>query len=157
MIMGFARLRNLLGDKLLADKAGAVVIETAIVAPVLIMMSLGAYDVSRIVARQTELQSAVAEVTEIAIAIKVDTQNERDKIKTILVSATGAPANSVTVANSYRCGAAAATVTDPTTCAVGDQITTYLDVSITDVKSPLWTNFGVGQPITLRVDRKVVV
>ena len=48
---------------LLRDTRGAMLIETAIVAPVLVLMSLGAFQVSTMVARQSELQSAVAEAS----------------------------------------------------------------------------------------------
>ncbi|MCB2056947.1 MAG: pilus assembly protein, partial [Novosphingobium sp.] len=38
-----------------------MLVETAIVAPVLVLMSMGAFQVSQVVARQTELQGAAAE------------------------------------------------------------------------------------------------
>ena len=143
--------------QLLRDKRGSVVIETAIVAPVLLVLSLGAFDMGRLVARQSELQSAVAEVGQIAIAIRVDTQTERDKIKAILVRSTGTAASNVTVSNSYRCGAANTTTTTESDCVGSDMITTYLDINITESKAPLWNNFGIGNPITYRVNRKVIL
>ena len=46
--------------RLARDERGAMLIETAIVAPTLVLMSLGAYQISGVVARQSELQSAAA-------------------------------------------------------------------------------------------------
>ena len=57
-------LRSFL-PKLKRDERGAMMIETAIVAPVLILMSMGAFQVSQVVARQTELQNAAAEASAI--------------------------------------------------------------------------------------------
>jgi len=47
--------------RLARDERGAMLIETAFIAPVLILMSLGAFQVSQVVARQTELQEAAAQ------------------------------------------------------------------------------------------------
>ena len=50
------------------DQQGTMVIETAIVAPVLVLMALGAFQVSQLVARQLELESAATEAAAIALA-----------------------------------------------------------------------------------------
>ena len=57
---------------LLRDARGSMAIETAIVAPVLAMLSVGGFEVSAMVARQTELQSAASEAEGIALAASPD-------------------------------------------------------------------------------------
>lgn len=42
-------------SRLQQDRQGAMVVETAIVLPALVMLSLGAFDASKMIARQTEL------------------------------------------------------------------------------------------------------
>ena len=59
----FGRLRR--------DATGAMAIETAIVAPVLVLMAFGSFQVSSMVARQTELQSAAAEAAAPTAAVPV--------------------------------------------------------------------------------------
>ena len=52
----------------LRDNRGAVVIETAIVAPVLALMGVGAFQVSQVVARQHELQTGADDAASMALA-----------------------------------------------------------------------------------------
>ena len=46
---------------LAAETRGAMIVETAVVAPVLILLALGCFEVSQIVSRQHELQSGISE------------------------------------------------------------------------------------------------
>lgn len=144
-------------SKLANDSQGAVLIETAIVAPVLLMLSLGGLELGRVVTRQTELQSAVAEAGQIAIAAKPDTQNERNVIKNILVASAGLDTTEVTVTNLYRCGADTTTVNDAASCDGDDVITTYLNIAVTDTYNPIWTGFGLGSAVNYSVTRQVIV
>ena len=54
--------------RLLSDRAGAMTIETALVAPILLTLSLGGVEAGSMVARQSELQSAAAEALNIVQA-----------------------------------------------------------------------------------------
>lgn len=150
------RMRDLL-SRLRRSTAGAMAIETAIVAPVLAMMSVGTFEISRIVSRQTELETAVAEIGQIAIAATPDTELERTKLKGILMASAGLADNEVTITNVYRCGAATTTVAAASSCSSGDVITTYLNIALTDTYSPLWTAFGIGRPYGFSVSRRVIV
>ena len=138
------------------ETRGTMVIETAIVAPVLVMMSLGAFDASRMVARQNELQQAVAEAGQIALASKPDTQAKRDTIKSIIRTSTGLAASNVTVTNEYRCNATATRVAT-NTCAGGDTVTTYLKIVVTDTYTPVWNDFGIGSALNYSLTRMVIV
>ena len=143
--------------RLRGDTAGSMVIETAIVAPVLAVLSLGGFEASSMVARQSELQSAAAEAEAIALASTPDTLQERNTIKAVIRASTGLAASKVTISNKYRCGTDAAKVANKATCPNADQVTTYLEIALTDTYTPVWTEFGIGSPLTYRVNRAVMV
>lgn len=151
MIMRF----RLLSD-LRRDIRGSMVIETAIIVPVLGMLSLGAFDASRIIARQTELQQAVAEAAQIALASTPDTQTERNTIASIIRTSTGLATNKVTITNKYRCGTGT-TLSDTNNCGTTGSVTTYLKIVVTDTYTPLWNDFGIGSAINYNVERMVVI
>ena len=50
------------------NEDGSMAIETAFVAPILLVLALGGFEVSSMVARQTELQSAAAEAAAVVRA-----------------------------------------------------------------------------------------
>lgn len=139
------------------NAAGAIAVETAIIAPVLVMLSLGTFDASKLVARQTELQSAAGIVESIALSSSPDTPEELATVKQIIMTSTGLSADQVELTNSYRCGIESTLVTPKTTCALTDVVSTYLTVNLTDTYTPVWTNFGIGSPIQYNVTRRVAV
>lgn len=139
------------------DRRGTMVIETALVAPMLLLLSMGGYEASRIYARQTELQTAIAEAGDVAIAIKVDTDLERSKLRARIEASTGLTDSEVTLTNSYRCGASASTVTATSYCSGTDPITTYLEIHIIDTLNPMWSQFGFGSAINFNLRRTVLV
>ncbi|MFM5923997.1 MAG: TadE/TadG family type IV pilus assembly protein [Novosphingobium sp.] len=132
-----------------------MVIETAIVAPVLVLMSLGAYQVSGVVARQTELQSAAAEAAAIALASPPDTAAKQTVLKNVLMASTRLPTDKVAIAMRYRCGSAITLST--TACAAGQIQSSYVRIQLNDTYTPSWTHFGVGRPITYQVKRYVML
>lgn len=147
-------LRSLIA-RLRDDRQGAMVIETAIVAPVLVLMSLGAYQVSGVVARQTELQSAAAEAAAIALASPPDTAAKQTVLKNVLMASTRLPTDKVAIAMRYRCGSAITLST--TACAAGQIQSSYVRIQLNDTYTPSWTHFGVGRPITYQVKRYVML
>ena len=153
--LGFTPLRSL--ASLAKDERGTTVIETAIVAPVLVLMALGSYDVSQMIARQHELQSGAADVEGIIFAVASGTATDTIKIKQVLVASLGLTTSQVTVAKVYRCGTTTALVTSSSSCATGTKVSTYVKVSFTDRYSPIWTDFGVGAPLDYNVVRTVQV
>lgn len=150
--------RNLVG--LTRSERGAVAIETAIVAPVLVLMALGSFDASQLIARQTELDSAAAEAASIvrakAPATTADLNTIRDIIKTSIDPNNTDPYDSVTVTQIYRCGTNAS-YTSTNNCGSGVQVSTYVKLQITDIYSPQWTKFGVGGNVSYAVNRVVQV
>jgi len=139
------------------DARGTLAIETAIVAPTLILLALGAFQASTIVARQAELQGAVQEAQSVALAIAPETEDARATLKGIIATSTGLPAEQVAVEATYRCGSETGYVASSTTCGVGNPYASYVRITLTDTYTPTWVNFGVGGPINLEVERLVII
>jgi Flp pilus assembly protein TadG len=132
-------------------------IETAIVTPVLLLMIVGAFQVSMAVARQSELQSAASEATAIALAIHPTTQAQANTIKGIIQASTGLAANQVTVLWKYRCGTATTYVATSGTCSAGVEQSTFLQIQMVATYTPFWANMGVSRPVNYSVTRTVQV
>lgn len=141
---------------ILADIRGAMAVETAIITPLMVLMSLGAYQVSSLVARQSELQSAMTVAESIALATDPDTTDELTTLKNIVSTTTGLTADQITVTAAYRCNSSAEYVVLESTCATGDNVSRYVQVTVRDDYVPIWTEFGVGSTISLRVNRYIL-
>ena len=127
-------------------------IETAIVAPVLLLMSLGAFQISAVVARQNELQSAAAEAEAIALAAPLV---ENTTIKSIIMASAGLSPDQVTVNTVYRCSNDEDFTTHPESCASAAETSTFLKIYMTDTYAPRWVQFGLGETLTYHVTRTV--
>lgn len=131
-----------------------MVVETALVAPVLVLMSLGAFQISKLVARQAELDGAAAEGAAIAIASAPNSDAKRTTLQQVIMTSTGLTSDKVTVSAAYRCNSSTAFVTASTSCTTG-VISNFVKIYITDTFTPPWVKFGVGSDITYRVTRYV--
>lgn len=148
-------MRKLLN--LIRDTAGAVVIETALVTPMLILMSVGTYQVSQVIARQHELQAGADEAMSIALAGWSDNTTQISAMKDVIRRSTGVSTSNITIDRMYRCGSDTSYVTDKTTCGSTKTVSTYLKLKLKDTYTPVWTDFGVGAPINLAVSRMVQI
>lgn len=147
---GLAQLRG--------DTAGSVVIETAIVAPVLVVLGLGAFDISRMIARQSELQAGSTDVEGIVLAVAGNaTTTNVSTIKSVLMNSLSLSADKVTVVKMYRCTVQAELVTSNSSCGSTDVLSSYIQVTLTDSYNPMWTRFGVGSALNYRLVRTVQV
>lgn len=142
--------------RLRRDERGAMLIETTIVAPVLVLLSLSAFQVSQVVARQTELQNAAAEALGIAMAAPPTTSAQRATLRDVIIDSTGLARNDVTVTEAYRCGAATTYITSADSC-TGAKVANYVRIQLSDTYSPIWTQWGIGQDLEFNVDRYVLV
>lgn len=142
--------------RLLRSTTGSATIETAIVAPALVAMALGAFDASSMVARQSELQSAAAEAAAIVRAKPPENAAARTVIDNVVTASTGLGASNVVVDEIYRCATATAYSTTGT-CAGGEKVWKYVRVTITDTYSPTWTSFGIGSDVAYNVVRTVQI
>lgn len=143
--------------RLRRDTRGAMLIETAIVAPALVLMSLGAYQVSSVVARQSELQSAVSEGSAIALAALPTDSAKRTTLKNVIVASTNLASDKVSVTPVYRCEWNEDYVNALSDCDSGDRYSSFVKIAITDTYDPIWTNFGVGSSIQFNVERYVML
>jgi Flp pilus assembly protein TadG len=148
----FARLRS--------DRRGTITIEMAIIAPVLVLMGLGSFDVSELVSRQSDLQSAAAEAETIVQASAPTDSAARDKVREIMKSSIDPdntnPNDTETVSLIYRCGTGDYQTLLPV-CATGTKLSTYIKIELTDSYAPRWTSFGVGHTIDYDVVRMVQI
>lgn len=142
--------------RLLSERRGSMAIETAIAAPVLLVMSLGAFEGSRMVARQSELQSAAAEAAAIIMAKSPTTQAEIDTIEDVIEVSSGLADANVTLGLRYRCGTDVDYVDDDTTCGA-DDVSTFIRIQMSDVYVPKFTGFGLGDGFDYNVERMVQV
>lgn len=143
--------------RLLRDSAGAVVIETALLTPALVLMSVGTYQVSQVISRQHELQAGADEAMSIALGGWVDNDTQVATMKSVIRRTTGVATDKISVTRMYRCGTAATYVSDKTTCNTNDLVSSYLKIKLNDTYTPAWVSFGVGAPINLGVVRMVQV
>ncbi len=139
------------------DSAGAVIIETAFVTPALLLMSLGGYQVSQVVARQHELQAGADQAMEIAIGGWTDNDQQMGAMKSVLQRTTKVTEENIAITRMYRCGTDPDYITDKTTCATDKVVSTYLRLKLNDSYTPIWADFGIGDPINLAVTRMVQV
>ncbi len=141
--------------KLLRSSKGSMAIETAIVAPVLVLLALGTFEVGTIVSRQHELQTAASEGEVIAMAAARGASTEISTIKSIIRESVGLSDSQIAISRFYRCNANTSTVTDPDSCGEDDIVSSYIKLDLTDTYTPVWTEFGVGGPINFDVERTV--
>jgi Flp pilus assembly protein TadG len=145
----------------LRDERGSMAVETALIAPMLALMALGTFEVSTIVMREQQLQSAANEASEIILAAAGGTGITSTDLEDIIETSLGLSDPQLTVADRYRCGTGStlsSTLPTPSTgCAASEQIYMYVHLTLTDTYTPMWTNFGVSHPIQYTVVRTVQV
>ena len=149
-------MRRLLAQ-LLNDERGTSLIETALVTPLMILLSLGSFQVSEAVARQHELDTGADQATAMVLAGWAHPTEQGTALKQMLQASLGLEASQIVVSNKYRCGTASAYVNSATTCASTDIVATLLQIRLTDTYTPMWAEFGVGEPLNLVVERMVQV
>lgn len=143
--------------RLRANCMGAVVIEVAVVAPVLVLLSAGTFEASSMVARRSELQSAMSEATQIVIAASPTTQAELDTIEDVVEASTGLGDGKVTLSAIFRCGTSPTTTTTQGSCGDPALESAYIRIAVNDTYTPLWTSFGFGSDVQYALDQTVQV
>ena len=158
---------------LLADRLGTFAIETALVAPVLAIMVGGIVEVSTMVSRQHELQSAALEIEAVALAVNEGAEVELSELEGILETSVKLNEGQAKVTRFYRCDAETTFVAAPTDCDLSDEeiavfeaadeevpvpiVSSYLRIEIADTYEPMWVGFGIGKPMTFNVERTVLL
>lgn len=149
-------MKHLIG-KFISDGRGSMAIETAIAAPMLIIMTLGTFEVGTVVARQHELQSAANEAEIVIMATNRGATVEIDELEAIIRDSVDLPDEKITVEREYRCNLNNDKVKIKGNCPSSAYITNYVVVSMTDTYTPTWTAFGIGKPITFSVERTMLL
>jgi hypothetical protein len=142
---------------LLRDSSGSAAIETAFVLPVLALMSFGGFEVSQLIARNTELESAAAEATAISLASRPRTQNEMIAIERVIEASTGLADENVVLTRQFRCGVAAQRVAQDTLCQASDIVAEYIEITLSETHHPVWTQIGVGSDMEFTVTKTVQI
>ena len=143
--------------RLARGRDGTMAIETAFVTPLLLLMALGSFQVSSMVARQSELQTAAQEAAAIGLAQIPQTSEDLDTIAGILRASTGLAEDEVDVTLSYRCGNDEDRVASSATCDENDQVWTFVTIRLATDYRPIWTRWGIGSDVPLTVERTVQV
>lgn len=144
-------------NKALRCNAGSMAIETAIIAPVLLALSIGGFEIGSIVARQTELQSAAAEAAAIVRASIPDTSEKRLAIRNVVAASTDLNTWQVSVVRIYRCADETSYVASAAECDSGQVVNKFIRLTIWDYYEPIWSQFGVGNSLTFNVVRTVQI
>lgn len=127
------------------DERGAAVVETAIIAPVLALLAIGSYDMSRMIARQHDLQGGASDVESIILAVATGPGTDVQKIEAVLKGSLNlSNSGTVTVVKRFRCGVTETLVEAATECDSEATVATYVQVTLTETYSPTWTQFGIG-------------
>ena len=142
--------------RICSDERGSMAIETAFIAPVLLIMALGGFEVATMVSRQTDLQSAAAEGASVVRAVVPETAADRSTVRDILATSTGLTADKITVTEIYRCGTATDYVTTADSCG-SDTEYKFIQIDLTDRYDPIWTKWGVSEGFTYNVSRTVQI
>ena len=140
--------------QLLACGCGAMAVETAIVAPVLALLSIGTFEVGTMVSRQQELQSAASEAEAIIMGAAGGAGVESDDIKDVIVLSMGLDPDQVELEQRFRCGDGVL-VLDATGCT--ERVSRYVLLELDDSYTPIWANYGVGSEFNYNVDRTIMV
>ena len=143
---------------LLADQSGAMAIETALVAPLLLVLSLGGVEAGTMIARQSELQSAAAEALNIVLAAPPEDTGDRTAIRNVLMASTGiTDASDVAVVEIWRCGTATGFERSNAANCGSSAVSTYIEITLEESYEPTWTAFGIGSAIDYEVVRQVQI
>ena len=138
--------------------SGAMAVEVALLAPLLILFSVGAFEASSIVARQSELQGAASDVGSITLSSNGVSNVSPTTVRDILMVSTGLDEDNVEVVRRYRCGVEPELIETQGPCEDENAvISNYFQITLHDRYRPLWTEFGIGKPIDFEVERTVQI
>jgi|GEM_PF-429935 len=157
-------------SKLARDICGSIVIETAFVAPVLILMSVGSFEVSHMVARQHELQSGATEAEAVALAANLGLHTNTQQLEALLEDSLDLEDNQLTITKLYRCNNDSDLVASSDSCDGGNSgqgqdeehgndedivVSTYIRLQFSDTYTPIWAHIGVAGNLEFSIDRTV--
>lgn len=140
----------------LRDDTGAIAIETAIVVPVLLLMALGSIDYGTTLARQIELQNAMAEASQIALAAAPTDAAARQAVKEVLQTSTGLDADHVSIVERYRCGTTDAYIDNSDDCGT-TPYSRFIQIELIEHYKPVWAMITDADDVNFKIVRMVQV
>lgn len=143
------------GRRLATEIRGAVLVELAIMTPVLLLLSLGGFDASRMVARENQLQSGIGEAQAIVLAANAGASTDTNTLKSTLMSSLSLTSDQVAVTKLYRCDTSTTLVDSASDCSSSAVVSSYVRITLTDVYTPIWSQFGIAGPVHYSVKRLV--
>ena len=131
-----------LGDR------GAVAVELAMVAPIMILMLMGAIDFGGAIFERMRLESAARAGAQYALRTTFSTEDVAG-IEASVGQATGLDMEDVSVSAEISCECAGAAATCGQPCSGTAQPSTYVTVSLTKPYQTLFPYPGIPNPLTL--------
>jgi Flp pilus assembly protein TadG len=144
--------RALIGS-LLRRENGVAAIEFCLTLPLMLVLTFGVYDVSRMISARIDLQQAASEGAGMAIA--QPSLATTGQIKTAVMAAAGVPASQVTVTHQLRCDDV--DVPAGTVCSASAERVRFVNISVRGSFVPTWTHFAVDETVNMEVVRTVRV
>lgn len=123
--------------RLSRDERGNSFVEMALIAPVFAVLLVSTVDISRAYAARIELEQAAQRATERVQAIQY-VEDDKDDIKADAEEAAGTGATA-TVTDWLQCGTSTTKKAYSDTCADGEVMARYVQVSISKTYTPLFT------------------
>ena len=138
---GLAKMKRL-SRRLIRDTGGMAFVELALVAPVLLLLLLGAIDMSRLISARIDLEQAAQRTTDFALSRR-PTNSNTNYLVAEASAATGLPAANITAQLFLECNGVR--ITDfKSGCAVGQTSARYVSIRILDNVDPLFDWSGLA-------------
>lgn len=135
---------------------GVAAIEAALIAPMMVVLALGSFEISNVIARRSELQGAMAEASGIALASEPTSPTRRDTLKAIIQESSDLSAENVSVDAAYRCGSGEDFVRTVSSCG-SSKVSSYVKIELNDSYTPIWSEFGIGGSLQQNLTRYVMI
>lgn len=142
-------------DSLAGRQDGVAAIEFCLTLPIMLALTFGVYDVSRMISARLDFQQAVTEGAGLAIA--QPPQITTAPIAAAVASAAKVPLSQVAVSVRLRCNDVEMAVGTLTCASPDDERARFVNISVRGSFVPTWTHFALDRTINMRVARTVRV
>lgn len=143
-----------LARRIARAQEGVAAIEFCLTLPILLMMTVGAYDISQMIATRMDYQQALTEVAGLAIAQPPQGESY-GYLKNAAATAAKVDAEKITITSDYRCNNAS--VTGSTCPNATDERALYVSITVTGNYTPKWQHFGIDASVPMTITRTVRV
>jgi Flp pilus assembly protein TadG len=134
---------------------GVAAIEFCLSLPLMLALTFGVYDVSRMISGRIDLQQAVSEGAGLAIAQPANATTGR--IRTAVATAAGLPESRVTVSMELRCNDVVMPSGTTGCASASEERARFVSITINGNFVPTWTHFAVDRTVAMQVNRTVRV